>query len=164
MGVTSNTLARRIATKTLFADMKPFVDSSLTCEQGDLLMFDTGTQLIKKLAAETDGEFICGIAPVKITAGKLAHAYTTDVDASVATPALPGPEYGSIYKVILKAGDSLVAGANVFADPVTGGRNVQAAGTKEIGKYQGAAVTAPAGGLEIEVLIGCRAPNDILKF
>lgn len=162
--VTSNTLRRRIATKTLFVDLHAagLIDSTCSFNQGDILGLIAG--LVKPLPTEADAEFLLGIAPVKVVSGKLPPAYLSDVDASVGTPAIPGPEYGSVYALTLTAGEVLAPGAEVFADPATGPQNVQAAGTKAIGIYQGKAITAPVGGAIVEVLVGARALDDTLKF
>lgn len=159
-----NSLARKIATKTVVEDASKFVSSAISFDQGDLLYMDTTNHLIKKLAAETDGATFLGIAPVTIVSGKYPSVYNTAVDASVGTPALPGPEYGDVHKVLIKAGEVLTPGCALYADPATGSRNVQASGTKQVGVYQGAAQTVPTGGATIEMLVGCRFPNDTLKF
>lgn len=157
-----NTLARKIATKMIFPDIKHLLDTTVSFDQGDLLCLIGG--LVKKASAETDGATFLGIAPVTVVAGKFPSVYHTDVDASAAVGAMVGPEYGDVHKVMLKAGDSLAAGDVVYLNPTAGGRGVQASGTKAIGVYQGKAVTAPTGGLEIEVLIGCRYPADALHL
>lgn len=159
-----NSLARRIATKSFTADASKFVDATISFNQGDLLMLDGADQLIKPLSAETDGEFFVGIAPITIVDGKYPSAYNTNVDASVKTPALAGPEYGDVHSVLIKAGEVLTPGCLLYADPVTGPRNVQATGTKAVGVYEGAALTVPAGGATIEMLVGMVFPNDTLKF
>lgn len=159
-----NSLARKIATKTVMEDASKFVSSAISFNQGDLLYLDTTNHLIKHLAAETDAVTFVGIAPVTIVSGLYPSIYNTDVDASLKTPALPGPEYGDVHRVNLKAGDAVTPGVALFADPASGNRNVSITGTKQIGVYQGKALTAPAGGVDVEMLVGCRFPNDTLKF
>lgn len=159
-----NSLARKIATKTRFVDIKDKLNSTVSFNQGDLLVWDDTNKLVKKAAAETDGEFALGIAPVTIVSGKYPQAYNTDVNASVAQAATPGPEYGDVHRVMLKGGDAVVAGQELFLYPAGGGRFVQAAGTKSVGIYQGKALTAATGGTEIEMLVGARWPNDTLEF
>lgn len=159
-----NSLARNVATKTIFVDVSDKVDSTVSFNQGDLLIFDTTSKLLALPAAEADAATFLGVAPVTIVSGKYPSIYNTAVDASTGTPALPGPQYGSVYRVILTAGEAVVSGQEIYLDPVAGPRNVQSAGTKAIGIYEGKALTAGTGGTEIEVLIGARYSNDTLKF
>ena len=159
-----NTLARTIAPKTLFPDIKAVVNSSSTWAEGDLLIFDVATGLLKLPVAEADGAKLVGVSPIAVQNGKPPKVYITDVDASAAIPAQMGPVYGNAYRVILKGGDALVPGAMVYLDPASGAQNVQAAGTKAIGVYYGPAITAAAGGSVIEVVIGARYPTDSLVF
>lgn len=164
MGVKSNTLVKRIATKSVFADIKLMVDVSSDFTQGDLVVFNTSSKKIVLAADETDGANFLGVMPVTLVDGKYPAVYNTDVDAAVGTPALPGPEYGSEYLVNIKAGEVLTVGCDLYLDPASGSRSVQVTGTKAVGIYQGKAVTVPTGGLEISMLVGCRRPNDVLKF
>lgn len=159
-----NTLAREVATKTLFVNIASKVDATISFLQGDHLIFDAATKLVRKPTVETEGNTYLGIAPVTIVNGKYPASYNTDVDASVSTPALPGPQYGSVHKVILKAGDAVVEGQTLFLDPASSSRGVQTAGTKAVGVYQGKALTAAVGGTEVEMLVGTRYPDDSLDF
>jgi hypothetical protein len=158
-----NKKVREVGTKTIFPDIKPLLASTVSFLQGDLLIFDALNHLVAKPTAEADGAYFLGVAPVTVTSGHLADVYVTDVNASVAVTAVPGPEYGSVYKVVLKTGDAITTGAYVYLDPASGTRNVTVVGTKAIGVYQGPALTAVAG-QEIEVLIGARVPGDALHF
>lgn len=164
MGQGVNSTARKIATKMRFVDIANKVSGSTTFNQGDHLIFDTTTNLVRKATLETEGATYLGIAPVSIVNGKYPASYVTDVDASVGRTALPGPTYGDVHRVMLKAGDAILPGDMVFLDPASGSRFVSVTGTKNIGVYQGAALTGAAGGTEIEVLIGSRFPNDVLEF
>lgn len=159
-----NTLARRVATKTIFVDAKPVLDSSVSFNQGDLLVLDATANLIKKPALETEAATFLGVAVVTIVAGKPAGVYQSDVDASAAIQSVPGPEYGDVHRVILKGGDAIEPGDSVYLDPATGSRAVSVSGTLPIGIYQGKALTAAAAGTEIEVLIGSRIGGAVLQF
>lgn len=159
-----NTLARRLAPKAIFVDAKPVLDDSVSFNQGDLLIYDVAEGLIRKPTVETEGETFLGIAVVTIVDGRPAGAYTTDVDESASIISVPGPEYGDVHRVILKAGDSIEPGAAVYLDPASGPRFVSVEGTKAIGIYQGPSLTAATGGTQIEVLIGARYSEDVLKF
>ena len=97
-----NTLARKIATKTLIPDIQAVVTVASSWDQGDLLVFDALNKVIKKPALETEGATFIGISPIKVVDGKPPKAYVTDVDASAAIPAQMGPEYGDMHRVLLK--------------------------------------------------------------
>jgi len=100
------------------------LSSAISFNQGDLLYLDTTAHLVKKITVETQSATFLGVAPVTIVSGKYPSAYNTDVDASVGIPAVPGPEYGSVYECLLKAGDAIVPGQKVYADPATAGNGV----------------------------------------
>ena len=159
-----NTLARVISPKTLFPDIQNVVNSSTSFDEGDLLIFNTTTHRLELPAAEADGATFVGVSPIKVTNGKPPAVYATDVDASAAIPAQMGPVFGNAFRVILKAGDAIQPGNQVYLDPASGTKNVSVTGTKAIGTYYGKALTAAAGGTVIEVVIGARFPNDALKF
>lgn len=155
-----NKIIRSVNPVSVFPSARSQTDATVTYLQGDLLCLLSG--LIQKPSAEADGATFLGIASESITLGKLASPYSgTAVDSAQAITDIPGPVAGVVARVLLKSGDSLVAGGLVYLDPVTGSRNVQAAGTKAIGVYQGAAVTAGAS-TEVEVLLGHRFPGDTL--
>lgn len=160
-----NTIVRSVAPKSLFESALNVINNALTFDQGDLLVFDDTTNLLKRPTVETQGSTFCGIAAVSIVNGKLPSPYNTDVVASQGIHDIPGPIYGVVALLVLKTGDSINPGDDVFIDIATGNRGVTSTpGTKSIGLYQGKAITGSAAGLEIPVLIGCRAKNDVLKF
>jgi len=161
-----NTLRRKIATKSAFESAKAVIASDVSFDQGDLLYFNTSTDKISRLSSEGDAATFLGIAPVTISNGKIPSPYSTPVDASRAIADIPGPQYGDIHACLLKPGDTLAAGDNVYASPSDGNRYVSVSGTKAIGIYQGGAVTGASSDTPttVEILIGCRYPNDTLKF
>ena len=67
-----------------------------------------------------------GIAPATIEDGKLPVPYVTDVDASRAISAIPGPVAGVVAKLVLKTGDALAFGAPVYLDGASGAYHVTA--------------------------------------
>lgn len=151
--------------KSLFPDATAVIDATVTFDQGDLLYLDTTNHLIKRMAAEGDAATFQGVAEVSITLGKLNGPYPgTAVDAAQAISAIPGPVFNVRGKFPVKAGEAFVPGGAVYADPVSGPANVQGAGTKQIGIYQGANIASTTAGQLIEVLLGARSPNDTLKF
>lgn len=158
-----NKKVRDVALKTVVPDIKPMIDSTTSFNQGDLLVFNATSKKVVLPSLETEGATFLGVAPVTIVNGHVKDVYGTDVDAATAITAVPGPEYGSVWKLVLKTGDAITAGALVYLDPASGTRHVSITGTKAIGVYQGAALTAVAG-QEIEVLVGSRYPGDTLKL
>jgi hypothetical protein len=160
----ANRVTRSVSPKTIFPSARDVVNSSLSYNQGDLLVFDDTNNLIKKPAAESEGSTFLGLAPHTLVLGKLVRPYSTDVDASQAASEIPGPEYGVIAKLVLKTGAALNPGDSVYLDPANGTYHVQEAGTKAIGIYAGPAISSAVAGQLIEVLLGCRHPGDVLKF
>lgn len=149
--------------KSAFESAISVISAAVTFNQGDLLVFDTSAKLLKVPTSETDGSTFLGIAPVTVVSGKIKSPYVTDVDGSTAITDVPGPQYGVIGNMKLRQGDSFTPGCQVYLDPTYDVQTVAVTGTKPIGLYQGATVTAGSGTLG-EVLIGCRYPNDTLKF
>jgi len=159
-----NNVIREVAKKSIFEDARQQISAATTIKQGSLVCFNETSNLLVLPAAETEGNLFLGVMPVSIVNGKLASPYNTDVQASQSISDVPGPQYGQIHKLTLKTGDSLNPGDNVYLDPATGADGVQAAGTKAIGIYQGKAIAGAAAGTQIEVLVGCRFKDDVLKF
>lgn len=160
-----NTVIKEINNSQIFPDIKNFVGSSTTFNQGDFLFYDAATQIVKILASETDAATMVGVAALSIVNGKPVSPYQgLPVDAAQAIPSMNGPLYGNTNSCVLKTGVSINPGAALYADPATSARGVSPSGTKQIGVYQGAAITSSAAGLEVEVLVGARFPNDSLKF
>jgi hypothetical protein len=160
-----NRITRSVAPKSVFESAQHVIDATVSFNQGDLLVFDDTNNLLKKPAAEAEGSTFLGIAKVTIVDGKLASPYEgTAVDAAAAISDIPGPEYGSIAKLVLKTGDSINSGDLVYLDPASGTYHVSVAGTKAIGIYQGKDIATAPAGQEIEVLLGARHPADTLRF
>lgn len=164
MNAAKNTIVRSVAPKSVFEDATDLHSSTIDYDQGDFLVYDAATQLLKKPTLETEGVTMLGIGPQTIVDGQPKSPYQgTAVDASQKTPRLVGPTYGVVARCVAKTGDTFLRGGLVYLDPATGGRGVSSAGTKAIGVYQGEQVTAVAG-QEIECLIGARYPGDTLQF
>lgn len=159
-----NRIVRTVNQSSVFPDATKEILATSTFNQGDLLVWSPAGPELKVAAAETDGDTFCGIAIQSIVNGKLVSPYTTDVSASQGLSHIAGPVFGVVAKLQLKTGDSLNPGDLVYLDPATSAYAVQAAGTKAIGVYQGAAIAGAAAGTMIEVLLGCRYPQDVLKL
>jgi hypothetical protein len=160
-----NNLVREVSPKSLFESAIDLIDATSTWLQGDLLIRDPATYLLRKPASEAECTDFCGIAVQTIVDGKApSPVQGTMVDAAEGNDDIKGPVYGCIFSLILKTGDALNPGDVVYADPASGSRNVSATGTKAIGVYQGAAIASATAGQEILVLVGARAPSDALIF
>lgn len=158
-----NRIVRSINPKSVIEDARSSIDSTVSFNQGDLLVFDDTANLLKVPTAEADGSTFLGIASESVVSGRLARPYSTDVDASASTKsAIPGPVCGVIAKLVLKTGAALNNGDNVYLDPASGTYHVQEAGTKAIGKYFGPNISSAAAGQYIEVTLGHRHPGDVL--
>jgi hypothetical protein len=163
MSTPKNRITRSVAVNSLFASALKVISAAVSFNQGDLLVFDDTANLLKVPTAEAEGATFLGIAPVTVVSGKLKYPYTTDVDASSAIADVPGPVFGVVAKMLLKVGDVFAPGDAVYLSPADGAQVVSSAGTKSIGVFVGAGVTAVAGS-EGEVRIGCRHPGDTLKI
>lgn len=165
-----NTVVKEVRIGQLFPDMTNLMGALATMKQGELVIFDSTSKVLRAATAESELSTLVGIAAVDVTAGVVASPYTTDVDAAQGTPALPGPLFGMTARFILTTGVNLAKGEVMYGQPASGARYVMpigsgaASGTKAIGIYQGGTVTSSAAGLEVEVLLGCRYPDDTLKF
>lgn len=161
-----NTIVREVGRKSIFESAINVVDATVSFKQGDLLVFNDTSNLLKIPAAEAEGSTFLGVAMVSILNGKLIGPYTGIQDA-VQTSAIndiPGPAYGVIAKCVAKTGIALNPGDLVYLDPATGTRGIAEAGTKAIGIYQGPVIASAVAGQEVEILIGARHPADALKF
>ena len=159
-----NRIVRTVNQSSVFPDATAETLSTSTYNQGDLLVYDTGTFAVKVAAAEADGATFCGIAIESIVLGKLVSPYTTDVSASQGLSHVAGPVFGVVASLVLKTGDSLNPGDLVYLDPATAAYGVAATGTKAIGVYQGKAIAGAAAGTHVEILLGSRFPQDVLKL
>lgn len=160
-----NKVLREVAPNAIFEDASAVIDSTLTCNQGDLLVFDVGTSLIKKPTLESEAATFLGASRMKLVAGQPQSPYQgTAVDASQAAPALPGPQYGIEAQCVAKTGDAFLPGTPVYLDPATAANGVSSAGTKIIGIYTGANIASASAGQLISVRLGSRYPADVLKM
>lgn len=165
----ANTIVKTIALNQLIPDIRGYVDDTVSFAQGDHLILDTTNHLVRAPTSEAEGATYLGVAAVDIEDGVPESPYSTSNDGAISAPALNGPMYGVVAKMVLKTGDALNPGDNVYIYLTAGSRGVGslsgATGTKAIGIYAGQeAISSADAGQEIEVHVGCRAPNDVLKF
>lgn len=159
-----NRIVRTVNQSSVFPDATHEVIATSTFNQGDLLIYASGTMQVRLPTAESEGAWFVGIAVESIKDGKLLSPYITDVSASAGLSHIAGPVFGVVAKLVLKTGDSLNPGDVVYLDPASGAYHVQASGTKAVGIYQGGVISGAAAGTQIEVLLGCRFPDDTLKL
>lgn len=169
----TNNVNTQVGGRTLFPDVKYFTNSSISYNQGDLLIFDTANNVVRAASAESECASFLGIAALDVVNGYPRSPYSTQVDGSQGIVAIPGPQYGDTFNMVLQTGSTLAPGAAIYGKPVAVGVEpntlVAATGTYQIGIYQGGAITSSAAGTMIEVLIGARWPAaasgaQFLKF
>jgi len=167
MSTPYNNIVREVAPKSLFESALPVLDSSITCNQGDLIAFDTTNKVLKVFAATGDAANVLGVSRQTLVQGKLKSPYQgTAVDAAQAIEDMAGPVYGVVASMTLKTGDAFTPGLKVFADPtdpqtVTATDNASGA---HIGIFQGKAVASASAGQKGDVLIGARYSLAGIQF
>jgi len=164
MSVSKNNIVVSENRKSLFPSALAVIDSTVSYNQGDLLVFDTTTKVIKVAAAEADGATFLGVATETVVSGKMKKPYSTDVDSSSAISDVAGPAYGVVAELIAKTGIALAPGDSIYLDPATGAQGVTITGTKVVGIYQGKTVASTVAGQKILVAVGARFPTDAFKF
>ena len=157
-----NTVIRQIREGSLIPDVKNFTNSSISYNQGDLLIFDTSNNVVRAASAESECASFLGIAALDVVSGFPRSPYVTQVDASQGVSSMQGPIYGDSFGMVLQTGTTMSPGAAIYGSPVAVGTEpnniVSATGTYQIGVYLGPTVTTSAAGLVVEVLIGARWP------
>lgn len=150
--------------KALFESGINLVGSGSNFNQGDLMCYDTGTNLIRPVAALTDAVTFLGMSAVKVVNGILAGPYTglSDLTSVPQPQAFIGPIYGVRASMILNTGDTFTDGVKVY---LTDGQNCQtvtvtdsASAGNYIGVYAGPTLTAAAGQEGI-IKLGLRYPS-----
>lgn len=164
MGKGINNIKSEIAPKTIFRDVGGLVSSTISWEQGDILVFDDAANKVKAASAEADGLTVLGVAQQSVTNGVIFGPYTgiTDNSASIQAGALAGPVYGVEAELVLAAGSTINAGDLVY---ISDAKTVAVTGTKAIGIYTGSkSITGSVAGQKIICHMGARFPLDTLKF
>lgn len=163
-----NTIKRADGKKQLFYGISKYLSSSTSFKQGDILVWDQTNKKIKAISAATESEFLLGVAQVTVENGKIKSPYPeTSVDASTVSPEIAAPIYGVQVELKLKSGETLQPGQVVYADPTVDAQTVKASGgTGEyaIGIYDGKQITSSSNETKVLVTIGCRYPDNSLKF
>lgn len=166
MSTAQNRIVRGGNGKSFFESAMDAVDSTVSFNQGDLLVFDAATKLLKVPSAESEAETFLGVAPVTVVDGKLKSPYVTDVSASEGVSDFAGPRYGDglVCGHILQTGSSLSEGDLVYLAPALGAQYLAATGTKPVGTYVGPTISGSVAGQEIDWVVGARFPGDSLRF
>lgn len=157
-----NRITRSVKPGSLFEDARNVISTSTDINQGDLCFYDGSSDTIKTITAEADCVTFVGIMDETLVDGVPLQPYTTATSGSVALGSVKGPKYGVIANMKLYTGDSFVSGDPVYAAPSDAdAQTVSSSGTKAIGIYQGADVTATSDSTG-EVYFGHRYPGDVL--
>jgi hypothetical protein len=159
-----NNIKSSVGAKTLFRGISNFLDNTISFNQGDILVYDDTNQKIKAISANNESPRVLGVAPVTVENGKLKSPYQgTAVDNAQGGEEIAGPVYGVEVELKLKNGDSIVPGQVVYADATIDAQTVTVTNTGDaIGVYNGEALTS--NNSKILVRIGCRYPENVLKF
>jgi hypothetical protein len=166
MSIPKNNIVREVAPKSLFESAFPVLDNTVDYNQGDLIAFDTGNNILKPFSATGDAANILGVARQTLVNGVTKSPYQgTSVDASQAIEDVAGPVYGIVARMTLKDGDIFNPGDKVYGDPtdpqtVTSTDNASGA---NIGIYQGRTITAGSASTG-DVLIGARYGLSGIQF
>lgn len=145
-----NTIVRSPAPYAPIEDMKNFLTTSLTFNQGDLLALDTTNHCVKVIAADGDTAAFIGVAMQSIKNGLLSSPYTTSVDSNQGQTNFVGPMAGVEATCILNSGDTFHPGDKVYPIGASGGTQTvstssNSSARKPCGYYMGAQVTATSG-------------------
>jgi hypothetical protein len=149
--------------KSLFEDGKSGVISTTTWYQGDLLCYDTSTNVIRQVAATTDAATILGIADNTVILGQLNSPYAglTLTNSTQSTPGFVGPKYGVSASLICHTGDTLVFGQKMYLVDATNTQTVSGTDPGDhnyIGLYMGPGLTSAPALTLVPVLLGARYP------
>jgi hypothetical protein len=156
--------------KSFIENALPFLGTTSTFVQGDLIALDGTNHILNRVAADTDGATILGVAPVSVTNGVLVGPYPVGMATigSQKPQACQGPLYGCVAGLKVSSGDALTPGCKVYL-PATGDSQTvsvsdAAAAGDYVGVYMGPAVTAVAG-VFYPIKLGMRlATGEALQF
>ncbi len=139
-------------------EVSGLVDSSIDWKQGQFLFLDKTAHQIKPIATEsTDSGTFLGVAQQSITNGVEDGPYTGLTDTTPGSSAIAGPIEGVEVEVVLKTGETLVAGQLLYASDAD---EVKASGTHYIGVYTGnKAIAGSAAGLKVLMRVIARYPD-----
>jgi hypothetical protein len=158
-----NPIFKRVNRNSLTEDIVAAIGASTTFNAGDFLTFNLTTKTFGTLAGESDSVNFAGVAVQSISSGKQVSAYTTDTDSALGYASVKGPEFGDEVFAVLKAGDTITPGQEVYFN--SGSQSIAnntkcgvttTVGTKAIGIYFGPSLTgAPTNGTIIPIKLFC---------
>ena len=158
-----NNIVRSVAPKNVYPSVKNLIDATVTYNQGDVLVLKAG--LVQRPTAEADSAQACGVATLTVVLGKEKSPYSgTAVDAAEGPREMPGPVYGVVAKLKLKAADTFNEGDPVYID-IAGDAESRTVTTtigtsSAIGYFVGKSITAAAGD-EGEVHVGAQIDGGL---
>lgn len=150
--------------KSLFDSALPVLSSSVSYNQGDLIAFDTGSNVLKVVASSGDAANFLGVAVNTVVNGLPKQAYQgTAVDSSVGMSDMEGPVYSVVASLYLTSGEAFVPGGSVYVTSDAQTVSSSANGTA-IGVFVGPAVTPSASGTKGDVKVGLVYGGAGLQF
>jgi hypothetical protein len=152
--------------KSLFDSALPLLNSSVSYNQGDLIAYDSGSDVLKAVAGSGDSANFLGVAVNTVVNGLPKQAYQgTAVDASTGPSDMEGPVYGVVCSLYLTNGNAFVPGGKVYlttdAQTVT---STQPGSESAIGIFVGPAITPASSGVKGDVKIGLVYGGAGLQF
>ena len=160
-----NRIVRTIAQNSVFEDITSFVTSSSTFNQGDLMVLDTSTHLVRIATTESsDSANFLGISRVTVVNGVPQGPYQgLATSNNTAIGAIPGPVFGVEAAMLLKLNDVFLPGIPVYLIVSSGAQTVAISGTNPIGCYNGPAITGSAINTG-NIRLGCVYQKGALNF
>lgn len=151
--------------KSMFESALPLLDSTVSYNQGDILVYDTVNNVLKA-ATGTDGAHVLGVAVNTVVSGLPKQVYTgTAVDSSTGESDLAGPQYSVVCSLYLTSGDAFVPGSAVYIGADAQTVTITDPGSSDsIGVFVGPAVTPAASGTKGDVRVGCRYGLSDIQF
>lgn len=153
----NNIVRNGAQSKAIFMSALPVLSSAVSYNQGDLIAFNTGSNILKA-AVTGDGANFLGVAVNTVVNGLPKSPYQgTAVDASEGASDMSGPVYGVVASLFLDTGSTLAPGDPVYLSNTDAQHvsTVQGGGTdKSIGIFVGPSVTSSAAGAKGDILLG----------
>lgn len=150
--------------KSLFDSVLPFLSSSVSYNQGDLIAFDVTNSVIKAVTGSGDGAQFLGVAPTTVVNGLPKQAYQgTAVDSSTGPSDMAGPLYSVVASLFLTSGDTFTQGGPIYLTTDAQTVTSTPAGSA-IGVFVGPTVTPAASGSKGDCKVGLVYGGAGLQF
>lgn len=154
--------------RSIFPSLLPVISTSVSFNQGDLLTFNTSTNVVQA-AVTGQSDKLLGVAINTIVLGIPKSPYQgTAVDASEGLSDMGGPLYSVVATLILDTGSTLVPGQKVYVSN-TDAQHVtptQPGSDTACGVYSGSqgSLSGSAAGQKVDILIGATYAMTGLHF